>query len=167
MKKAARRGGFFFALRRQYVFVVPEVDEPVEPLVPELLLVPDEDGVGLVVVVELPEAPMPEVVELLLEGADMELEPLTEPPAEPMPDVLPEAVPVLLQAARAATQRAVKAIFNIINSPVSDWNACPADRRGHELRLPERGRARRSRRAGSCVGENRIAGIGAVRHRHG
>lgn len=68
------------------------------------------------VVEELPEAPMPD--ELVLDEG-VEAEPLTEPPAEPMPDVLPEAVPVELQAASAATQTAVKAIFNIINSPVS------------------------------------------------
>lgn len=98
---------------------------PVEPLVPELLVPEDDEGDVLGVVVEVPEAPMPELVELLLEGADMELEPLTVPPAEPIPDVLPDAVPVLLQAARAATQRAVKAIFNIINSPVFGLEGMP------------------------------------------
>jgi hypothetical protein len=131
------------------VVVLPEVVAPVEPLVPELLLVPEEDGAGLVVVVELPEAPMPEVVELALDG--VEAEPLTEPPAEPMPDVLPEAVPVELQAASAATQRAVKAIFNIINSPVSGLECMPVPgRREHRFSLPEHSTGWRFRRAGSC-----------------
>jgi hypothetical protein len=60
--------------------------------VPELLLVPDRDGV---VVVEVPD----------VDGGDAV--PLTEAPAAPIPDAVPEAVPdtgPVLQAARAAAQ---------------------------------------------------------------
>lgn len=85
--------------------VVPPVDTPVEPLVPELLPAEElEDGA---VEVE-PDEPMPEVDTL----------PVAVPPAEPMPEAEPEVVPVALQAARAAAHSAVNAIFNIFNSPV-------------------------------------------------
>jgi hypothetical protein len=99
------------------VVVLPELVAPVEPVVPELLVLDEDDGDVVVdgEVVVAPDAPMPDVDVLEL-GVDAD--PLTEPPAEPMPEVDPDAVPVELQAARAATQRAVKAIFNIINSPV-------------------------------------------------
>jgi hypothetical protein len=107
--------------------VVPEVVAPVEPLVPVLLLVEDdgvdEDDEGAVVV-ELPEAPMPDVLELDDEGVDdepvvvdgVETDPLAVPAVEPMPEAVPEVEPVELHAARAATQRVVNAIFNILNS---------------------------------------------------
>jgi hypothetical protein len=78
-------GGYF-------VVVPPEVVAPVDPLVPELLLVPERDGV---VVVEVPD----------VDGGDAV--PLTEPPAAPIPDAVPEAVPdtgPVLQAASAAAQ---------------------------------------------------------------
>lgn len=43
MKKPPREAALFF-LTPYLVVVLPEVVAPVEPLVPELLLVPDEDG---------------------------------------------------------------------------------------------------------------------------
>lgn len=42
MKKPPREAALF--LTAYLVVVLPEVVAPVEPLVPELLLVPDEDG---------------------------------------------------------------------------------------------------------------------------
>ena len=76
---------------------MPDVVAPVDPLVPELLVVEEDDGP----VVALP-------------GPPMLVEPLTEPLVEPMPDAVPDAVPVELQAESAAAQSAaVNAIFNI------------------------------------------------------
>lgn len=90
---------------------MPDVVAPVEPLVPELLVLDEDDGAGLTVVVELPDAPMPDVeVELL--GGDTE--PLTVPPVEPMPEAVPDAVPVELQAASAARHAVVRRIFIMI-----------------------------------------------------
>ena len=74
----------------------PEVVAPVEPLVPLLLDVPvDEPLVDGDVVVELPLAPMPELVpEVEDDGIDDEElvdgERVVELPVEPMPDVEPE-----------------------------------------------------------------------------
>lgn len=103
----------------------PEVEEPVEPLVPELLPVPADPPLEGVVAVELPEAPMPDDVPeedvplgractedpLGDDVADaepdgVESEPVAEPPVDPMPDAVPEALPdaVVPHAARAAVQ---------------------------------------------------------------
>jgi hypothetical protein len=96
--------------------VVPEVVEPVEPLVPPLLVDEDDDG-G---VLYEPEAPMPE----LDEGTDTE--PVAVPPVEPMPEAVPEALPVELQAASAATHATVRRTFIMISTPVWTLNTCPA-----------------------------------------
>ena len=106
----------------------PEADEPVLPDVPELLLVPAEPLLPEGIVdVELPEAPMPDVVfeDEAPDGAvdvdppdgfavtddpDGDTLPLTDPPVDPMPDAVPEAepeTPGLPQAARAAAQATV------------------------------------------------------------
>jgi hypothetical protein len=86
------------------VLVEPEDVAPVEPLVPELLDVPAEPPADGIVLVELPDDPMPdfepdvdEPVELPLYG-DVLLE---LPPVAPMPEVEPEldAPPVVLLAA--------------------------------------------------------------------
>jgi len=105
--------------------VVPEVLEPVVPLVPELLLVEDGDVVvdGVVVVVEPPEAPMPDVEVELLPGVD--IEPLAEAPLEPMPEAVPDVVPVALHAASAATHAAVRITF-IMNHSCLDVENMPA-----------------------------------------
>ncbi|HSW20838.1 MAG TPA: hypothetical protein VLJ86_26690 [Ramlibacter sp.] len=91
----------------------PDDVAPVEPLVPVLLLAPAEPLEG-VVAVELPEAPMPDVVfdeepaalgvlELVL--GDME--PLAVPPADPMPEAVPEADPDMPgEEPQAARERA-------------------------------------------------------------
>jgi hypothetical protein len=103
--------------------VPPEVEAPVEPLVPVLLLVPAAPPVEGVVAVELPEAPMPEVVpeeddplgaaEVDDEPDGDETEPVAEPPDEPMPEAVPDAVPeaVVPQAASAAVQISGKMIL--------------------------------------------------------
>jgi hypothetical protein len=68
----------------------PEEVAPVEPEVPELLLVPLRDGV---------------VVEVVPDGDVAPAVPLADPPAAPIPDADPEAVPdtgPVLQAARVA-----------------------------------------------------------------
>ena len=83
------------------VITPPEDDDPVEPLVPELLLVPAAPVDGTVVV-ELPDEPMPDVVPEREVGAVAVDAPLTDPPAEPMPEAVPEADPVVLHAPRAA-----------------------------------------------------------------
>ncbi|MGZ5181862.1 MAG: hypothetical protein ACXWC2_15375 [Ramlibacter sp.] len=104
----------------------PDDVAPVEPLVPELLDVPLEPLVDGVVVVEVPEAPMPDdapdvdaPLPMLLDEVGLEDEVdgvavlLAEPPAAPMPDADPEADPVgpELQAARAPAQ--ASAIINL------------------------------------------------------
>jgi hypothetical protein len=136
MNKPPPGAAFFMDLRAQRV-VLPEVVAPVEPLVPVLLLVDedgdvdDEDGA---VVVELPEAPMPDVeVELELGAV---AEPLTVPADEPMPDAVPEAVPLVLHAASAARHAAVRRNF-IMDPLLLTLNKCPRARRcEHELSLP-------------------------------
>lgn len=106
------------------VVTPPDVDEPVEPLVPELLLVPaaPPDEVDGMVDVEPPEAPMPDLVPEV-DDPPMPEEPLMSvappmcgpsevgalveaaaagallagevmPLAEPAPDPIPEAEPV-------------------------------------------------------------------------
>lgn len=107
----------------------PEVVAPVEPEVPVLLLVPAAPPDEGVVAVELPEAPMPEVVPedevpldgVVLEAADPEgvdIVPLAEPPDEPMPEAVPDAVPdaVVPQAAKAALHTMGRRILIIYNS---------------------------------------------------
>ena len=98
--------------------VPPEDEEPVEPLVPELLLVPAAPVDGDVVVVELPDAPMPEVVPELELGAVAADEPLSEPPADPMPDAVPDADPVVLHAPRAAAHANARRVLIMVNSQV-------------------------------------------------
>ena len=105
----------------QRLLVPPDVEAPVEPEVPLLLLVPAEPPVPVpvpvdgVVAVELPEAPMPEVVPeddeplgvaVLADPEGVDSEPVAEPPVAPMPDAVPEALPeaVLPQAASAAVK---------------------------------------------------------------
>lgn len=73
----------------QRLVAPPEVEEPVLPLVPELLLVPAEPPpVDGEVAVEPPEAPMPELVP---EDEELGVELADEPPEAPMPDEVPEA----------------------------------------------------------------------------
>jgi len=106
--------------------IVPEVLEPVVPLVPELLLVEDGDVVVdgvVVVVVEPPEAPMPDVEVELLPGVD--IEPLAAATLEPMPEAVPDVVPVALHAASAATHAAVRITF-IMNHSCLDVENMPA-----------------------------------------
>lgn len=105
--------------------VPPDVDEPVDPLVPELLLVPAAPPVDGVVAVELPDAPIPELVpddDEPLGAADVEDEPdgverdpVADPPVEPIPDAVPDALPeaVVPQAARAAVQMTGRMIFSM------------------------------------------------------
>ena len=90
----------------------PEADEPVEPLVPELLLVPAAPVDGDVV--ELPDEPMPEVVPEREVGAVAVDEPLTDPPAEPMPEAVPEADPVVLHAPRAAAHANARSVLIMV-----------------------------------------------------
>lgn len=64
---------------------------------PELLVVPAAPG-DVVLLLEPPDAPMPELVpelEYVPGAADVEgaTDPLSEPPAEPIPDAVPEAAP--------------------------------------------------------------------------
>lgn len=109
------------ALRAYRVVVPPEAELPVVPLVPEPLLVPDVLP-GVVVVVELPDEPMPERVPEVDDGAvedvagDTVVEPLSEPPAEPMPDAVPEADPVDEHAARPAAQARARRSLIMVNS---------------------------------------------------
>jgi hypothetical protein len=94
------------------VVAPPDVEEPVVPLVPELLPVPTEPEPDGIVAVELPEAPIPELVPEVEDGpleaddepAGVEIDPVAEPPVDPMPDAVPEALPlaVVPQAASAA-----------------------------------------------------------------
>lgn len=111
----------------------PEVEDPVDPLVPELLLVPAEPPLLVLpegsVEVELPEAPMPEVVPELdvpPELGEVELaddgpsEPLADPPVDPRPDAVPDADPeaVVPQAVSAAVHaRAIRSLFIIGTTP--------------------------------------------------
>jgi hypothetical protein len=91
------------------------VEAPVEPDVPELAPVPAEPPVEGTVAVELPDAPMPELVPELTEPLalglvlDGEMVLLAEPPADPMPDAVPEAVPAhaATPAAHARARRVV------------------------------------------------------------
>ena len=94
---------------------MPEVVAPVEPLVPELLVLDDDEGDeddGVTVVVELPEAPMPDVD---VEPLGAETDPVAVPPVEPMPEAVPDAEPVELHAASAATHATVKRTFIMIS----------------------------------------------------
>jgi hypothetical protein len=83
------------------------VDAPVVPDVPELAPVVAEPLEGIVLV-ELPDAPMPEVVPELSEPLALGLVPDGEtvaaavPPADPIPEADPEAVPA--HATRPAAQ---------------------------------------------------------------
>ncbi|MBK0391031.1 hypothetical protein [Ramlibacter algicola] len=120
------------ACLHQRVLVPPDVVEPVDPLVPELLLVPLVEPLGAVddeddgEVVELPEDPMPDEVPDVLLGVEaealpegVEIEPLAVPPVEPMPDAVPDVEPVALvpQAARAAADTRMGArIFSMLCS---------------------------------------------------
>jgi hypothetical protein len=96
-------------LRADYFVVTPPEDvAPVEPLVPELLLVPAREGAVDEVV--------PEV-----DGGDAV--PLIEPPAAPIPDAVPEAVPdtgPVLQAAREAAH--ASAINILVMAELLDEN---------------------------------------------
>ena len=110
------------------MLVPPDVVAPVEPLVPELLLVPLVDPLGAdgeVVVVVPPEEPMPDEVPEVLLGAvvavalpdGVDTEPVAVPPVEPMPDAVPDVDPeaVVPQAASAAAERMTGArIFNML-----------------------------------------------------
>jgi hypothetical protein len=94
---------------------VPPVDAPVVPDVPELAPVVAEPLEGAVLV-ELPEAPMPDVVPELTEPLalglvlDGETEVAAVPPADPIPEAVPEAVPA--QATRPAAQvRAMRVVL--------------------------------------------------------
>lgn len=111
------------------VVTPPEAEEPVEPLVPDPLLVPAvpplPDGS---VELELPDAPIPDVVPELEVPAvpglveEGEAEPLADPPAEPMPDAVPEAEPDMLgPEPQAASEVAhTKARINLpIRTPLS------------------------------------------------
>jgi hypothetical protein len=115
------------------------VDEPVDPLVPELLLVPalppEPDGT---LEVELPDAPMPEVVPELelppLDGddelvADGPSEPLAEPPVDPMPDAVPDADPeaVVPQADSAVAAASIRAMVNLFIAYSFRCRTSPAD----------------------------------------
>lgn len=104
-------------LEDQRLVVPPEVEDPVDPLVPLLLLVPAVPPDEGVVAVELPDAPIPEVapddevpvlgaVDADEEPVGEETEPVAEPPVDPMPDAVPDALPdaVVPQAASAAVQ---------------------------------------------------------------
>ncbi len=99
------------------VITPPDDEEPVEPLVPELLLVPAAPVDGDVVV-ELPDEPMPEVVPERDVGAVAVDEPLTDPPAEPMPDAVPEADPVVLHAPRAAAHANARSVLIMVTPKV-------------------------------------------------
>lgn len=72
----------------------PEDDEPVEPLVPELLLVPavPPDDVDGRVLDELPEAPMPELV------PEVDEPPMPEGDEPPMPEAPPMCGPPMVGA---------------------------------------------------------------------
>ena len=113
------------------MLVPPDVEAPVEPLVPELLLVPlvdplgdDDDEDEGAFTEELPEAPMPEDVPDVLLGVEAEAlpegvdsEPEAVPPVDPMPDAVPDVEPdaVVPQAARAAAVMTRGAtIFNML-----------------------------------------------------
>lgn len=98
-----------FGLACYFVVTPPDDVAPVEPAVPELLLVPALDGEVEVV----PDAPMPDV------GG--EAVPLTEPPAEPIPDAVPEAEPdtgPVLHAARAKAQASAVKTLIMVDSPM-------------------------------------------------
>ena len=69
---------------------------------PELAPVVAEPPVEGTVAVELPAAPIPEVVPELTLGLVLEGEKAALPPADPMPEADPEAVPA--HAARPAAQ---------------------------------------------------------------
>jgi hypothetical protein len=94
------------------VFTVPPVDAPVVPDVPELAPVVAEPLDGIVLV-ELPDAPMPEVVPELTEPLALGLVPDGEtaavPPADPIPEADPEAVPAhaTSPAAQVSARRVV------------------------------------------------------------
>jgi hypothetical protein len=83
--------------RCDYLVVLePDEVEPVDPLVPELLEVPVDPLVEGIVLLELPEEPMPDVLPELDEPVEP-VEPLADgevlvapPPEAPMPDVEPE-----------------------------------------------------------------------------
>lgn len=90
----------------------PEVEAPVEPDVPVLLLVPADPPDEGVVAVELPDAPIPDLApedvvgEAVVEPEGDDTEPVAEPPVEPIPEAVPDALPVAVvpQAASAAAQ---------------------------------------------------------------
>ena len=112
----------------QRVLVPPDVVAPVEPLVPVLLLVPLVEPLGAdgeVVVVVLPEEPMPDEVPDVLLGAvvavalpeGVDTEPVAVPPVEPIPEAVPDVEPeaVVPQAASAAAERMTGAmIFSML-----------------------------------------------------
>ena len=100
----------------------PDEPAPVEPDVPEPLLVPALPPVDGTVAVEPLEAPMPElepelVVPLAL-GEEGLTEPLAVPAADPMPEADPEAEPDAVgpepQAARPAAQARMRMV-DLIN----------------------------------------------------
>jgi hypothetical protein len=133
----------FFAAGRQRAVELPEVVDPVEPVVPVLLVDDEEEGEPYV-----PEAPMPDVEE----GA--EAEPLTVPPVEPIPEAVPDAVPVELHAARAAAQRPAKTYFSIDDSCLNlKCMPAPEGPRRTQVQLARQGTASALHRAPLVVSD--------------
>jgi hypothetical protein len=107
----------------------PEEVDPVDPLVPLLLLEPEEPPVDGVVVVELPEAPMPDEAPerevpplgevVAVDESDGDTEPLAVPPVEPMPEAVPDALPEAVEPQAASAAAQITGIRILIM-----WNSC-------------------------------------------